>query len=87
MSTQTTTKIEFSDVECAVCGLDGGPDADCSICHGNAQKQSRAYTLSEERSGRVPEDHESRYRQDGAVGPKIITYLPGSGGPGGGIGN
>lgn len=70
-------------IECGVCGKPGGPNEQCGICHGNAPSQARAYTLSEERSGRAPDDGE-RYSRTGAVGPKIIS-LPGSGLPGGGI--
>lgn len=65
-----------TDVECSICGKAGGPAVDCGICHGNGQfVQSRAYTLSDERSGRAPQ--ENRYGRDGALGPTIVN-LPGA---------
>jgi hypothetical protein len=79
---------EESKIECAVCGIPGPPSPGCKMCHGRANTQSRAFTLSEVTSGRVPEDQkEDRYGETGNVGPKIVTNLPGSSGPGGGIGS
>lgn len=63
------------DIECGVCGKTGGPNVSCGICHGHAPVQSRAYTLSEVRSGRAPEN--DRYGPNMTVGPKKIS-LPGS---------
>jgi hypothetical protein len=58
------------EIECSMCGRNGGPYAECPRgCGGRAEfVQTRAYTASEERSGRAPTD--SRYGFDGAVGPK-----------------
>lgn len=58
------------EVECSMCGRNGGPYVGCPRgCNGNSRFiQSRANTLSEERSGRRPV--ETRYGDDGAVGPK-----------------
>lgn len=48
---------EHVTVECSLCGRTGEPPASCDICHGGAQTQSRGYTLSEIRSGVVPEEN------------------------------
>jgi hypothetical protein len=61
-------------VECSMCGRDGYPPAGCDICHGRANVQSRAHTLSEERA------HPGRFRDrryDENVGPKVVN-IPGS---------
>lgn len=63
------------NIECGICGREGGPYADCGICRGHAPIQSKAFTLSDVRSGRAPEDE--RYGEGGSVGPKIVN-LPGS---------
>jgi hypothetical protein len=57
------------EIECSLCGRNGGPYEGCPRgCNGRADFiQSRANTLSEERSGRRPT--EDRYGEDGAVGP------------------
>lgn len=60
------------EIECGICGKAGGPNVGCGICYGHAPVQSRAYTLSDVRSGRAPE--EDRYSN---LGPKKIS-LPGS---------
>ena len=69
-----------SNIECAVCGVNGPPSTSCAMCHGKAATRERQYTLSEVRSGKAPKDN--RYGDTGAVGPKIVN-LPGSGGQGG----
>jgi hypothetical protein len=58
------------DIECGMCGRDGGPYVGCPRgCNGRKDfVQKKAYTLSEERSGRAPVI--SRYGEDGNVGPK-----------------
>lgn len=58
------------EIECSLCGRNGGPVATCSRgCGGRAEfVQKRQYTLSEERSGRAPKN--DRYGDDGAIGPK-----------------
>lgn len=72
---------EEPDMECGTCGKNGFAGEICSVCH-RPIDQERQYTLSEERSGRAPDNGE-RYTRTGYVPPKIITNLPGSGGPGG----
>jgi len=62
-------------IECGICGKAGGPNEGCGLCHGHAPVQSRAYTLSDVRTGRAPEDN--RYGVGGSVGPTVVT-LPGS---------
>lgn len=62
-------------IECGICGKAGGPNVQCGICHGHAPTQSRAYTLSDVRSGRAPDD--GRYGPGGSVSPTVVT-LPGS---------
>lgn len=59
-----------SVIECSLCGRNGGPYEGCPRrCDGRPEfVQKRAYTLSEERSGRVPVT--KRYGDDGEVGPK-----------------
>jgi hypothetical protein len=67
---------EVSEVECSICGKDGGPQLACPICKGNQRfVQSRSFTLSEERQGKNP-NAEDRYGPDGGLGPKIVV-LPG----------
>lgn len=58
------------EIECSLCGRNGGPYEGCPRgCNGRADfVQKRAYTLSEERSGRAPVT--PRYGDDGDVGPK-----------------
>lgn len=64
-----------TNIECSLCGRNGGPFVGCPRgCNGSPRFiQSRANTLSEERSGRRPT--ESRYGDDGAVGPKTNDPL------------
>ena len=80
MSENKYEDLNADDYECAKCGRNGFPPQECKQCEGQAPIQSRAYTLSEERSGRAPKVN--RYGDEGALGPKIIN-LPGSGNPGG----
>lgn len=69
-------KVE-SELECSICGHDGGPYPECDLCKGNMRfVQSKAYTLTEERQKAAKDP--GRYGRTGAVGPKIIN-LPGSG--------
>jgi hypothetical protein len=65
----------MSEVECSLCGRDGGPVEGCTYgCQGNPRyTQSRAYTLSQERSGRAPQT--DRYGDQGQVGPKTKSPL------------
>lgn len=58
-----------TEIECSLCGRNGGPFAECSRgCGGRAEfVQTRGYTLSEERSGRAPVT--KRYGDGGEVGP------------------
>ncbi len=60
-------------LECEVCGKNGFPG---DVCHGKALHLDRQFTLSEIRSGRVPDDNEA-YHRDSAAAPKIVN-LPGS---------
>lgn len=62
-------------VECSLCGRDGGPSIGCGTCHGNAQAQPAALTLSQLRS--KPNIQTERYGPNAEVGPKSIR-LPGS---------
>jgi hypothetical protein len=59
-----------TEIECSMCGRNGGPyvGAREAVVAVAEFIQSRANTLSEERSGRRPRP--SRYGDDGAVGPK-----------------
>lgn len=67
-----------SDIECAMCGRDGGPVAECQLCQGSSRfAQKRHFTLSEERQGLNEEERNSRYGRYGGVMPKIVN-LPGS---------
>lgn len=47
------------DVECGMCGRDGGTFVGCSTCHGRGGNVPAQYTLSQHRSGRAPK--ENRY--------------------------
>lgn len=64
-----------TDIECSLCGRNGGPYEGCPKgCDGRPEFiQSRAYTLSEERSGRAPVT--PRYGEDGKVGPKTSDSM------------
>ena len=67
-----------SDIECGMCGRDGGPQVQCEVCKGSPRfAQKRHYTLSEERRGLNEEERNDRYGQYGEVGPKVVN-LPGS---------
>lgn len=91
MSEEKEVKVipakEVSVYECGMCGRDGGPDKDCDLCHGNPRlKQTRSYTLSEERQGMNPEEGERRYGPMGEVSPRIVV-LPGGHNPAQGLEN
>jgi hypothetical protein len=60
-------------IECRVCGYEGQPPVGCSTCKGTAPTQSRAFTLSDVRAGRVKED--PRYGLEGKVGPATSDPL------------
>lgn len=63
------------EVECSVCGLTGVPPAGCDICHGGAPVQPRGYTLSEHRTGQVPQENvESRVEN---LNPKASPFVVG----------
>lgn len=64
--------------ECSLCGLDLAepqPPKGCEVCHGSAQVQSRAYTLSAVRSGQAPK--EDRYGDTGGLAPKDSPLVVG----------
>lgn len=63
-------------VECSMCGRDGQPPASCALCHGRAQVQGRAHTLSEERA-HPQRFRDDRYSDNGGLGPKRAN-IPGS---------
>lgn len=70
------SESEVSQIECGMCGRDGGVYAECELCGGKlALNQSRAFTLTEERQGKNP-DAKHRYGPTGDVSPKIVV-LPG----------
>lgn len=62
------------EIECGLCGRDGGSYAECNLCHGRGENVKRQYTLSDEQAGRAP--RERRYGSEGQVGPRIVN-LPG----------
>lgn len=73
-----SNKPQASDIECGVCGLDGGPVVECAVCNGQPRyAQKRHFTLTEERRGLNDEEREKRYGRYGEVGPTVID-LPGS---------
>ncbi len=63
-------------VECSLCGRNGQPPASCDMCHGGAETQPRAYTLSERRAGLAPEE-EDRYGTEGGLNPKSSPLVVG----------
>lgn len=66
-----------SELECGMCGRDGGPVAGCQLCNGNMRyAQKRQFTLSEERRGLNEQERKDRYGKYGGVMPKIVT-MPG----------
>lgn len=67
--------LDDTTVECSICGRNGEPPTSCELCHGGAQTRERAYTLSEERSGRAPV--EKRYGEEGGTAPKASPYVVG----------
>ena len=62
------------EIECSICGRDGGAYPDCGMCSGRAQNQEKNFTLSEHRSGRGPV--EDRYGNDGGLNIRTPN-LPG----------
>lgn len=65
---------KLSELECSMCGRNGGPSVHCTTCGGNQRfAQKRAYTLSEERMGIAPTDE--RYGPNSDVGPKKTDPL------------
>jgi hypothetical protein len=71
------TGKQVSEFECSMCGRDGGPDIGCELCRGNQTfRQTRSFTLSEERQGLNPEGEKKRYGPYGEVNPRIVV-LPG----------
>jgi hypothetical protein len=65
-----------SEVECGICGKDGGPVADCDICGGNRTfTRPKQFTRTEEI--RSAQSDPGRYSRTGDVSPTIIN-LPGS---------
>ncbi len=63
------------EIECGLCGRNGGPYEGCPRgCNGRPEfAQERQYTLSEERSGRAPVSE--RYGPNGDVGPRTDDPL------------
>ena len=66
---------QLHEVECSLCGRDGGPFAGCGTCHGGAPSQSKAFTLSEHRAGRAPQ--EDRYGNEGGLNPRTSPLVVG----------
>jgi hypothetical protein len=64
------------EFECSMCGRDGGPTVACDICHGNLHyRQSKAYTLSDLRSGRAKDERGSRVKPK-TDGPGWVGHDP-----------
>lgn len=69
------------ELECGMCGRNGGPAVECDLCHGNPRfAQERHFTLSEERQGKNKKKDDKRYGAYGDVMPRVIN-LPGSTNP------
>jgi hypothetical protein len=69
---------EPSNIECSICGRDGGPAPECGLCSGNqSYAQPRHFTLTEERQGLSKDEDNNRYGNYGEVGP-VVVNLPGS---------
>jgi hypothetical protein len=64
-----------SEVECSLCGRGGGSFPTCEICHGGAENQTKAFTLSDHRAGRAPQ--ENRYDPEGGLQPSSSPYVVG----------
>lgn len=67
------------EIECGICGREGGSSLDCGTCFGRAENKPLAFTLSDHRSGRAPK--EDRYGDRGGLNPKTPDL------PGGAIGH
>ncbi len=73
---EETNPSQVSELECSMCGRDGGPVAECQLCFGSPRFiQKRHFTLTEERAGKNP-DAKKRYGPTGDVNPKVVV-LPG----------
>lgn len=72
MSEEANKTVEL---ECSMCGRDGGVFSGCSICKGNERFNVPlvGHTLSEYRSGRA--EQPARYGPDAQVGPKTSDPL------------
>ena len=71
-------QVKQSEIECSMCGRDGGPTVECELCKGAPRfAQKRHFTLSEERQGLNKEERSERYGRYGDVSPRIVD-LPGS---------
>jgi hypothetical protein len=67
---------EVQQLECSLCGRDveERPPIGCGVCHGNASVRSRAYTLSDIKNGRGPQEE----RHDGeSLNPKPSPLVVG----------
>ena len=53
MKSYDPNRSQVEEIECSLCGRDGGPFRGCEHCHGNAGVQPRAYSLSDIRAGRA----------------------------------
>lgn len=68
---------QVSEFECSMCARDGGPVESCDLCKGASRfRQSRSFSLSEERQGLNPDAGKKRYGPTGDVNPRIVV-LPG----------
>lgn len=77
MTDEVKQRQEASEWECSICGVDGGPQEGCDLCHGQERfRQTRSFTLSEERQGLNPKAKKGRYGRTGDVNPRLVV-LPG----------
>jgi ribosomal protein S14 len=68
-----------NEVECSICGLDGGPVEACEVCGGNRGfTRAKQFTRTEEIQGAKSDP--KRYDRTGNVHPTVI-HLPGSTNP------
>lgn len=66
---------QVSELECSMCGLDGGSVPGCDLCRGTARNQPRSFTITEEARGLNP-DKSKRYGTMGDTSPRIVE-VPG----------